>query len=495
MQRRNEEKAALLYDYLDASRFFKNPVEKPFRSMMNVTFTSPSPELDKAFCTEAAQNGLVNLKGHRSVGGMRASIYNAMPLEGVQALVAFMQKFEGTAYLTEGEAEMYFIQTRNNIAPKGLAELPAQQFAVEAAGPKAMCRAFWCAAPPCTTRRPAGRAAGHCPRRGGREQYPRGPRAAKQGIVVFNTPGANANAVMELVLAGLVLASRDVAGGIAWAKTLAGEADAAKQVEKGKSQFAGPELLGKTLGVVGLGAIGVRVANLAVHLGMNVLGYDPIPLDGRRLEPFAHVHHCTSISRFTAKAITSPCTCLPPKTPWACCDTDGLCPDEAGRAHFKLCPRRAGQRPGAGPGAGKRALRTLCNRFPHPGNAGPAGLCVHSAPGGLHAGKRGKLRCDGRAPAARLPAGRQHCQQRKLPRCLYAAHRGRARVRDPPQRARHSGGHHPGGHGGKAEHREHGTNKSKGQWAYTMLDLSGPADEQMARGIAQLPDVVRVRVV
>lgn len=94
MQRRNEAKAALLYDYLDASRFFKNPVEKPFRSMMNVTFTSPSPELDKAFCAGAAQNGLVNLKGHRSVGGMRASIYNAMPMEGVQALVDFMQKFE-----------------------------------------------------------------------------------------------------------------------------------------------------------------------------------------------------------------------------------------------------------------------------------------------------------------------------------------------------------------------------------------------------------------
>ena len=94
MQRRNEAKAALLYDYLDASRFFKNPVKKPFRSMMNVTFTSPSPELDKAFCAGAAQNGLVNLKGHRSVGGMRASIYNAMPMEGVQALVDFMQKFE-----------------------------------------------------------------------------------------------------------------------------------------------------------------------------------------------------------------------------------------------------------------------------------------------------------------------------------------------------------------------------------------------------------------
>ena len=94
MQKRNEEKAKLLYDYLDASRFFKNPVEKPFRSMMNVTFTSPSPELDKAFCAEAAQNGLVNLKGHRSVGGMRASIYNAMPMEGVKKLVDVMKAFE-----------------------------------------------------------------------------------------------------------------------------------------------------------------------------------------------------------------------------------------------------------------------------------------------------------------------------------------------------------------------------------------------------------------
>ncbi len=94
MQRRNEEKAALLYDYLDGSHFFHSPAQKEFRSMMNVTFTSPTPELDKAFCAEAAKNGLVNLKGHRSVGGMRASIYNAMSKEGVQALVEFMKAFE-----------------------------------------------------------------------------------------------------------------------------------------------------------------------------------------------------------------------------------------------------------------------------------------------------------------------------------------------------------------------------------------------------------------
>lgn len=94
MEKRNNAKAKLLYDFLDASEFFKNPVDPADRSVMNVTFTSPSPELDKKFCAEAAEAGLVNLKGHRSVGGMRASIYNAMPAEGVEKLVAFMREFE-----------------------------------------------------------------------------------------------------------------------------------------------------------------------------------------------------------------------------------------------------------------------------------------------------------------------------------------------------------------------------------------------------------------
>ena len=94
MEARNNAKAKLLYDYLDGSSFFSNPVNKPDRSIMNVTFTSPSPELDKKFCAEAAAAGFVNLKGHRSVGGMRASIYNAMPAEGVEKLVEFMKQFE-----------------------------------------------------------------------------------------------------------------------------------------------------------------------------------------------------------------------------------------------------------------------------------------------------------------------------------------------------------------------------------------------------------------
>ncbi|MBR3756601.1 MAG: 3-phosphoglycerate dehydrogenase [Firmicutes bacterium] len=98
-------------------------------------------------------------------------------------------------------------------------------------------------------------------------------RCAEEGIVVFNTPGANANAVKELTLAGMFLAARNIPAGIAWASTLT--ENVSKAIEKGKSQFAGTEIKGKTLGVVGLGAIGVMVANAAVDLGMKVIGYDP----------------------------------------------------------------------------------------------------------------------------------------------------------------------------------------------------------------------------
>ena len=100
-------------------------------------------------------------------------------------------------------------------------------------------------------------------------------KCSEAGIVVFNTPGANANSVKELVLAGLLLASRDIYGGIRWVNENANDPNISKTAEKAKKNFAGHEIAGKTLGVIGLGAIGVKVANAAVSLGMNVLGYDP----------------------------------------------------------------------------------------------------------------------------------------------------------------------------------------------------------------------------
>ncbi len=101
-------------------------------------------------------------------------------------------------------------------------------------------------------------------------------KCSEEGIVVFNTPGANANAVKELVIAGMLLSSRKIVDGIEWTKTLKGNGSAVgKMVEKGKSAFAGPEIMGKKIGVIGLGAIGVLVANAALSLGMEVYGYDP----------------------------------------------------------------------------------------------------------------------------------------------------------------------------------------------------------------------------
>ena len=100
-------------------------------------------------------------------------------------------------------------------------------------------------------------------------------KCAQKGIVVFNTPGANANGVKELVIAGMLLANRDIVGGINWVKSEAGNPDIAKLAEKEKKKFAGHEIQDKKLGIIGLGAIGVRVANVAKHLGMEVYGYDP----------------------------------------------------------------------------------------------------------------------------------------------------------------------------------------------------------------------------
>ena len=120
-------------------------------------------------------------------------------------------------------------------------------------------------------------------------------RCAEEGIVVFNTPGANANGVKELVIAGLLLGSRDIVGGIQWVQEYEEDGNIAKQAEKKKKAFAGHEIQGKKLGVIGLGAIGVLVANAATHLGMDVYGYDPyISVDGA-WQLSRNIHHAQTI--------------------------------------------------------------------------------------------------------------------------------------------------------------------------------------------------------
>lgn len=120
-------------------------------------------------------------------------------------------------------------------------------------------------------------------------------RCAEAGIVVFNTPGANANAVKELVICALLLGSRDIAGGIAWCRDNAGDENIAKAAEKAKKAFSGREIAGKKLGVIGLGAIGAEVANAAVGLGMDVYGYDPYVSVGAAWRISSAVHHVANL--------------------------------------------------------------------------------------------------------------------------------------------------------------------------------------------------------
>lgn len=118
---------------------------------------------------------------------------------------------------------------------------------------------------------------------------------AEKGIVVFNTPGANANGVKELVIAGMLLAARDIIGGINWVQEFEEDGDIAKLAEKQKKQFAGTELEGKKLGVIGLGAIGVLVANAATHLGMDVYGYDPYVSVDSAWKLSRSIHHAKTV--------------------------------------------------------------------------------------------------------------------------------------------------------------------------------------------------------
>lgn len=168
---------------------------------------------------------------------------------------------------------MFDIKTLNNISPAGLAKLGPSQFRIDEEGAAAQgilvrsAQMHEMELP--DTLLAIGRAGA------GVNNIPV-EKCSEAGIVVFNTPGANAGGVAELTIGALVLASRNLWPAMQWVQGLAGEGDAvAKLVEKGKGQFVGPELAGKKLGVVGLGAIGVKVANAAAHLGMDVYGYDP----------------------------------------------------------------------------------------------------------------------------------------------------------------------------------------------------------------------------
>lgn len=187
---------------------------------------------------------------------------------------------------------MYTIKTLNAISPVGLAKLPANQFEIDngAAAPHGILvrSADMHDAPLPDSLLAIARAGA------GTNNIPV-EECTNAGIVVFNTPGANANAVKELVIAGLMMGARDIAGGIAWCRDNADDPNIGKAAEKAKKAFAGTEIMGKKLGVIGLGAIGALVANAAVDLGMDVYGYDPFVSVDAAWRVSSAVHHVTNL--------------------------------------------------------------------------------------------------------------------------------------------------------------------------------------------------------
>ena len=225
---------------------------------------------------------------------------------------------------------MYTIKTMNAISPVGLAKLPANQFEInneanDAQGILVRSADLHDVALPKSLLAIARAGAGT-------NNIPI-DQCTEQGIVVFNTPGANANAVAELVIGALVSGSRNVPDAVQWAQGLKGSATLAKDVEKGKKQFVGPELRGKTIGVIGLGAIGARVANAAVALGMEVLGYDPYISIDAAWSLSRSVQHCVTLGDMLPRCdyLTIHVPYLPPpRTPsmprrWPCARTACVC--------------------------------------------------------------------------------------------------------------------------------------------------------------------------
>ena len=288
---------------------------------------------------------------------------------------------------------MYTIKTLNAISPVGLAKLPANQFEIdnEAAAPQGiLVRSADMHDTPLPDSLLAIARAG-----AGTNNIPVED-CTNKGIVVFNTPGANANAVAELVVGALVAGSRNLVDAVNWAQTLKGRDTIAKDVEKGKKAFVGPELRGKTLGVIGLGAIGARVANAAVALGMEVLGYDPYISIDAAWSLSRSVQHCVTLGDMLPRCdyLTIHVPYLPTTRHTINAQTLAMCKDGVRVLNFA----RGGQRRTARR-TEQRQGRAVFLRLPHRGAAGRQGRLLHAASGCQHAGKRDELRRDGRRRA------------------------------------------------------------------------------------------------
>ena len=319
-------------------------------------------------------------------------------------------------------------------------------------------------------------------------------KCAQQGIVVFNTPGANANGVKEMVLAAMLIASRDIIGGIEWVKANAGDPDIAKLTEKSKKKFAGTEIFGKKLGIIGLGAIGVRVANAARQLGMEVYGYDPYLSIDAAWRLSSDVKHVTNVDDIYSK-----CDIITIHVP-ALDSTKGMINAEAiakmkkgviilNLARDILCNEVDIL---AGINSGK--IRKYVTDFPNPTTAGHDGCIVIP-----HLGASTEESEDNCAVKAVLEL-KDYLENGNInnsvnyPNCDMGICDG-PRIAIFHKNVANMISQFTSLLGDAGYNISDMTNKSRGDYAYTLIDLEDEIEDALVSKIEKIDDVIRVRVV
>ena len=318
---------------------------------------------------------------------------------------------------------------------------------------------------------------------------------AKKGIVVFNTPGANANGVKELVIAGMLLASRDVVGGINWVKSAASEADIAKMAEKEKKKFAGTEIQDKKLGIIGLGAIGVRVANVAKHLGMEVYGYDPyISVDAawNLSRDIKHVHDINEIyEQCDIITIHVPLMDSTRNT----IDKEAIDKMKDGVIILNFARALLVEEAAVLDAIKAGKVRKYVSDFPNPTTAGQEGCIVIP-----HLGASTEESEDNCAKMAvkelmnYLENG-NIVNSVNFPNCDMGVCTNAGRIAVMHKNVANMISRFTGIFGEVGLNISDMTNKSKGEYAYTMMDLDVPATDEIIKKLEAVDGVIRVRVV
>ncbi len=318
---------------------------------------------------------------------------------------------------------------------------------------------------------------------------------AKKGIVVFNTPGANANGVKELVIAGMLLACRDITGGIEWVKANSADENITKSTEKAKKAFAGTEIKGKKLGVIGLGAIGVRVANAATDLGMKVYGYDPYLSVNAAWNVSTHVRHVLSADEIYSECdfITIHVPLMPETRGMIGAEAIAMMKQDAVILNFARNGLVDEDAVVAALKNGK--IRKYVTDFPTPGTAGKDGCIVIP-----HLGASTEESEDNCAVMA-VEELRDFIENGNItnsvnfPNCNMGVCKSEGRIAVIHKNIKNTIGKYTSIFGEEGINISDMTDKSQGEYAYCLVDIDSPVSDDIVKKMASVDGVMKVRVV